>query len=177
MKPMFCGGLKIDDTLELVDGIITVAGETPDRTHAISPCGQLFDGEEFEVVKHKGANILTSIGVDEEMDMPAPIKTNCSFAFDPRYFSLGAGKKLGFDDSGVIEVVVSPADATIAVTYGDADTPVEPLAGTTNIFKLTELEQTYTVTVSKEGYTTQQQDIDDNTVSQIVEITLQAAQG
>ena len=169
----FCGGLKFDSTLEVVDGIITVAGETPNPEHAISPCGMLFDGEEFEVVKHSGANILTSIGVDEEMEMPRPLKTNCSFKFDPRYFSLNEKRQLGFDDSAVIEVLVHPVEAAISVTYGDSATPVEPLNGTTNMFKLTEIEQTYTVTATLDGYTTQEQDIEDNTLSQIIEITLQ----
>ena len=169
----FCGGLKFDSTLEVVDGIITVAGETPELEHAVTPCSMLFDGEEFEVVKHSGVNVLTSIGVDEEMEMPRPLKTNCGFYVDPRYFVVEDDGKLGFDDSAVIEVLVQPSDATVSVTYGDSATPVEPLNGTTNMFKLTEIEQTYTVTATLEGYTTQEQDVDDNTLSQIIEITLQ----
>ena len=169
----FCGGLKIDDTLEIVNGVLTVAGETPDPEHIISPCGLAMDGEEFEVVKYNGVNVLTSIGVEEEMEMPTPTKTNCGFAIDNRFFVVGEDGKLGFDPSVVIEVLVHPIEATVTVTYGESNTPIEPIAGTTNQYKLTELEQTYTVTATLEGYTTQEQDIEDNTLSQIVEITLQ----
>lgn len=43
------------------------------------------------------------------------------------------------------------------------------------MYKLREIEQTYTVTASKEGYTTASQDID-AAENHIVEISLQVAQ-
>ena len=171
----FCGGLKLGNTLEIVNGIITVSGEMPDITHTISPCGMLFDGEEFEVMDYQGAHMLTSIGRDEEMEAVHPIKTNCGFYVDPLYFTFDDNGALEFDDAHIAEVLVEPIDATVVVTYGDADTPVEPIPGTTNMYKLMEIEQTYTVAASKEGYTTASQDID-ATENHIVEISLQVAQ-
>lgn len=169
----FCGGIKLGETLEIVDGIVTLVGETPEEDVVVTPCGQLFNGNDFEVAKHNGKYILTSVGMDEDMDMPQPSKTNCGLYIDNRFWTLNEDGSVDFDPSAIIEVLVHPIEATVTVTYGDSNTPVEPIAGTTNQYKLTELEQTYTVTATLDGYTTQEQDIEDNTLSQIVEITLQ----
>lgn len=173
----FCGGIKIGETLKVDDGIITLSDHTADPDEVVTPCGMLWDGTVFEVAKHDGAYLLTSVGVDEEMDMVLPpIKTNCGLNADPRYFTLNEDGSIDFAEHYLMEVVVSPSDAEISVTYGDAATPVEPIEGTTNLFTLTETDETYSVTVSKEGYTEQTQEItaDQN---HIVEITLEVARG
>lgn len=173
----FCGGIKLNqETFKIDKGIITMSDHTSDVANVVTPCGMLFDGAVFEVGLHDGKKILTSIGVDEEMDMPAPIKTNCGLLIDPRYFSVDEDGILNFSEHYILEVIVSPNNATIAVTYGAEATPVEPITGTTNLFALTETDEDYTVTVSAEGYTTQEQDVtaDQN---HIVEITLVATGG
>ena len=169
--PNYCGGIKLGDTLKVDKGIITLADHTSVSGETITPCGMLWDSNIFEVGKHNGAYILTSVGVDEDMDMPMYIKSNCGLNLDSRYFTLNEDRSIDFDESYVLEVLVEPHDATITVTYGDADTPVEPIQGTTNMFKLTEIDETYTITASKEGYTSQEQQItaDQN---HIVEFTL-----
>ena len=157
--PNYCGGIKLGDSLAVKNGIICIASEDPDFNNIVTPCGQSFDGVEMEVVKHGGIYVLTSVSVDENMEMPEPLRTNCGFKVDPRYFSINENGSLEFDPSYVAEIIVDPHDATITVTYGDADTPVEPIQGTTNMFKLTEVDETYTITASKEGYTSQEQQI------------------
>lgn len=168
--PNYCGGIKLGDTLKVDKGIITLADHTSDVNNVVTPCGQKFDGTVFEVVKHGGINVLSSIGIDEDMELYPILKTNCGFAIDGRYATITSGV-LDWDESYIAEVLVLPVDVTITVTYGDADTPVEPIQGTTNMFKLTEIDETYTITASKEGYTSQEQQItaDQN---HIVEFTL-----
>lgn len=168
--PNFCGGLKFGSTLKIDKGIITLADHTSDVNNVVTPCGQKFDGTIFEVVQHGGINVLSSIGIDEDMELYPVLKTNCGFAIDGRYATITNGV-LDWDESYIVEVLVDPHDATITVTYGDADTPVEPIQGTINMFKLTEVDETYTITASKEGYTSQEQQItaDQN---HIVEFTL-----
>ena len=67
----------------------------------------------------------------------------------------------------------SPTDATIKVT--DAGSIViAPITDTTNTFLLSGLGDTYTVEVSKTGYTTKTQTITNNG-DQTITITLEAA--
>ena len=171
--PRYCGGVRLGDTLTLSNGIITMAGETAVVDEIVSPCGAAFDANVFEVVRVGGVPVLTSVGVDEDMDMQIILKTNCGFAVDGNYFTVSEDGELDFDESHVLEVLVDPHDATITVTYGADATPVDPIPGTTNMFKLTETGEEYTVTVSKDGYASQEQDVtaDQN---HIVEFTLVA---
>lgn len=172
----YCGGIKLGTTLKVDKGIITLSNHTSVVGEAITPCGMLWDSNIFEVGRHNGAYILTSVGVDEDMDMSAPLKSNCGLALDPRFFTINTDHSVDFDESYVLEVVVDPHDATIAVTYGDANTPVAPISGTTNMFKMTETDEQYTVSVTKDGYTPQEQQVtaDQN---HIVEFTLVVAGG
>lgn len=174
--PNFCGGIKLGDTLKVDNGIITMSDLVADESNVVTPCGMLFDGAVFEVVRVDGVPVLTSVGVDENMDIQVLLRSNCGFKMDGNYFTLNADKSVDFDESHVLEVIVEPHDATITVTYGDAATPVDPIAGTTNMFKLAETDETYTITASKEGYTSQEQQItaDQN---HIVEFTLVATGG
>lgn len=167
----FCGGIKLGESLAVKNGIICIASEEPEVDNVVTPCGMLFSGNDFEVLKVDGRYVLSSIHTDEEQDIQVLVKTNCGILANGNYFSLNENGELEYEDAYIAEVLVDPADATITVTYGDADTPVEPIQGTTNMFKLTEVDETYTVTASKEGYTSQEQQItaDQN---HIVEFTL-----
>ena len=174
--PNFCGGIKLGETLKVEDGIITLVTETPNEETVVTPCGMLWDSNVFEVTKVSGRPVLTSVGIEEEMGMPVIVKSNCGLALDGLYFTVNADKSIDFNEAHVLEVLFTPIDATVAVTYGDDSTPVEPIPGTTNMYKLDEIDATYSITVSKEGYTSQTEQVtaDEN---HIVEINLEVAQG
>ena len=172
--PRYCGGVRLGDTLTLSNGIITMASETAVAGEIVSPCGAAFDANVFEVVRVGGVPVLTSVGVDEDMDMQILLKPICGgFYLDGNYFTVDKDRVIDFDESPVLEILVDPHDATITVTYGADATPVDPIPGTTNMFKLSETGEEYTVTASKDGYASQEQDVtaDQN---HIVEFTLVA---
>ena len=75
----------------------------------------------------------------------------------------------------VLTVNATPSDATIAVKNADS-TPVTPITGTTNQFLLSGLGDSYTVTVSKTGYTAQTKTIT-NDKDQTIIVTLVASGG
>ena len=172
----FCGGIKLGESLAVKNGIICIASEEPETDNVVTPCGMLFSGNDFEVLKVDGRYVLSSVHTDEEQDIQVLVRTNCGILANGNYFSINENGALEYEDAYILEVVVEPHDTTITVAYGDAATPVEPIQGTTNMFKLTEVDETYTITASKEGYTSQEQQItaDQN---HIVEFTLVAAGG
>lgn len=167
----FCGGIKLDDfTLKTINGIICdVNATTVDATKAVSTCGQRWDGALF-TVSNKVVTLHNSEG--EEVGTPAPIKGNCGVGLDGRFFKLSKGV-VSLQDGFVLTVNVTPADATIKVTDVDS-AEVAPITGTTNTFLLSGLGDSYTLTVSKTGYTTKTQTITNNG-DQTVEVTLVAA--
>lgn len=168
----FCGGIKLDDTFKIIKGIICVANATTvDATKAVSTCGQRWDGALF-TVNNKVVTLHNSEG--EEVGTPAPIKGNCGVGLDGRFFKLSNGV-VSLQDGFVLTVNATPADATIKVTDVDS-AEVVPITGTTNTFLLSGLGDSYTLTVSKTGYTTKTQTVVNNG-DQTVEITLEAAGG
>ena len=82
---------------------------------------------------------------------------------------------MSLQDGFVLTVNATPADATIKVTDVDS-AEVAPITGTTNTFLLSGLGDSYTLTVSKTGYTTQTKTITNNG-DQTVEVKLVAAGG
>ncbi len=168
----FCGGIKLDDTFKIIKGIICDANATTvDATKAVSTCGQRWDGALF-TVSNKVVTLHNSEG--EEVGTPAPIKGNCGVGLDGRFFKLSKGV-VSLQDGFVLTVNATPADATIKVTDVDS-AEVAPITGTTNTFLLSGLGDSYTLTVSKTGYTTKTQTVVNNG-DQTVEITLDAAAG
>lgn len=166
----FCGGIKLDDTFKIIKGIICDANATTvDATKAVSTCGQRWDGALF-TVSNKVVTLHNSEG--EEVGTPAPIKGNCGVGLDGRFFKLSKGV-VSLQDGFVLTVNVTPADATIKVTDVDS-AEVAPITGTTNTFLLSGLGDSYTLTVSKTGYTTKTQTITNNG-DQTVEVALVAA--
>ena len=166
----FCGGIKLDNTFKVIKGIICDANATTvDATKAVSTCGQRWDGALF-TVSDKVITLHNSEG--EEVGTPAPIKGNCGVGLDGRFFKLSKGV-VSLQDGFVLTVNVTPTDATIKVTDADS-TEVAPITGTTNTFLLSGLGDSYTVEVSKTGFTTKTQTIVNNG-DQTVEITLEAA--
>lgn len=168
----FCGGIKLDKTFKVIKGIICDANATTvDATKAVSTCGQRWDGALF-TVSNKVITLHNSEG--EEVGTPVPTKGNCGVGLDGRFFKLNKGV-VSLQDGFVLTVNVTPADATIKVTDVDS-AEVTPITGTTNTFLLSGLGDSYTLTVSKTGFTTKTQAIVNNG-DQTVEVTLEAAGG
>lgn len=157
-KARYCGGIKIDDSLKIIDGIICDADATTvDADKAVSVCGQLWDGALF-AVSDKVITLHNSEG--DEVGTPVKIKGNCGIGLDGRFFKLAKGI-VSLQDGFVLTVNVAPADAAIKVTDVDS-TEIAPIAGATNTFLLSGLGDTYTVEVSKTGYTTKTQTVTNN---------------
>lgn len=167
-----CGGIKLDKTFKVIKGIICDANATTvDATKAVSTCGQRWDGALF-TVSNKVITLHNSEG--EEVGTPVPIKGNCGVGLDGRFFKVSKGV-VSLQDGFVLTVNATPSDATIKVT-GVNSAKVAPITGTTNTFLLSGLGDSYTLTVSKTGFTTKTQAVVNNG-DQTVEITLEAAGG
>ena len=166
----FCGGIKLDKTFKVIKGIICDANATSvDATKAVSTCGQRWDGALF-TVSDKVITLHNSEG--DAVGTPVPIKGNCGVGLDGRFFKLSKGV-VSLQDGFVLTVKATPADATIKVTDVDS-AEVAPITGTTNTFLLSGLGDSYTVEVSKTGYTTQTKTIANNG-DQTVDVALVAA--
>lgn len=166
----YCGGIKIDETMKIINGVICDANANAvDVSKAVSVCGQLWDGNLFTVAD-KVITLHSSEG--EDIGTPTKIKGNCGIGLDGRFFKLSKGVA-SLQNGFVLTVNVTPTDATIKVT--DAGSIViAPITGTTNTFLLSGLGDTYTVEVSKTGYTTKTQTVTNN-ADQKIAITLEAA--
>ena len=166
----YCGGIKIDETMKIINGVICDANASAvDVSKAVSVCGQLWDGNLFAV----SDKVITLHGSEgEDIGTPTKIKGNCGIGLDGRFFKLDKGV-VSLQDGFVLTVDVTPTDATIKVT--DAGSIViAPITDTTNTFLLSGLGDTYTVEVSKTGYTTKTQTVTNN-ADQTITITLEAA--
>lgn len=165
----YCGGIAIDKTMKIIDGVICDAGATTvDVSKAVSVCGQLWDGDLF-AVSDKIITLHNSEG--EEVGTPVKIKGNCGIGLDGRFFKLDKGV-VSLQDGFVLTVNVTPTDAAIKVTDADSE-EISPITGTTNTFLLSGIGDTYTIEVSKTGYTTKTQTVTNNG-DQIVAIALEA---
>ena len=173
----FCGGIKLNpDTFEIRNGVITLVEAHSDDplTETTTPCGQLWDAILFETVKLDGKhNILTTAGVDTEIPITTPIKSNCGIYLDSRFFTKDDNGVLDFSDRHLLEVLVSPVDAEYTITVGltSGGEPVEPFAGLTNVYPLDSIDEEYTVTVTAEGYEEFTQNVTADS-DQIVQATL-----
>lgn len=171
----FCGGIKLDNTtLKLINGVICDANATTvDRSKAVSTCGQLWDGALFTVAKVGGAGYITLHNSEgEEVGTPVTGRGNCGVGLDGRFFKIVKGA-VTLQDGFVLTVKATPADATIAVKDVDS-AAVTPITGTANQFLLSGLGDSYTVTVSKTGYTAQTKTITNNK-DQTITVTLVAS--
>ena len=173
----FCGGIKLNpDTFEIRNGVITLVEAHSDDplTETTTPCGQLWDAILCETVRLDGKhNILTTAGVDTEIPITTPIKSNCGIYLDSRFFTKDDNGVLDFTDRHLLEVLVSPVDAEYTITVGltSGGEPVEPFAGLTNVYPLDSIDEEYTVTVTAEGYEEFTQNVTADS-DQIVQATL-----
>lgn len=177
-----CGGIKLNpDTFEIKNGVIGLVDthEGDPLEYTTTPCGQLWSSILFETVKFDGKhNILTAAGVDTDIPITPPIKSNCGIYLDSRFFTKDDKGVLDFIDRHLLEVLVNPPEAeyTITVELASGGEPVEPFAGLTNVYPLDGIDKEYTVTVTAAGYEefTQQVTADSD---QIVQATLTSAGG
>lgn len=173
----FCGGFIPDNkTLKMIKGIICDANaSTADKSKAVTTCGQLWDSSLFVVTTVNGRKVVTLHSTEgEDIGKPIFASASCCVGVDSRFFKI-TGRILSLQDGFVLTVNVTPADATIKVTDADS-TEVSPISGTTNTFLLSGLGDSYTVTVSKTGYTTQTKTVK-NTGDQTIAVTLVEAAG
>lgn len=170
----FCGGIRLDSTtLKIINGVICDANATTvDRSKAVSTCCQLWDGALFIVAKIGGAGYITLRGSEGE-GIGAPImgRGNCGVGLDGRFFKIVKGA-VTLQEGFLLTVDVTPKDALITVTDVDGDV-VDPVSGNAKQFLLSGIGDTYTVTATKTGYTTEAKQIK-NTGDQTFKIVMKA---
>ena len=173
----FCGGIKLNpDVFEIRKGIITLVDAHSDDplTETTTPCGQLWDAIFFETAKLDGKHhILTSAGVDTDIPITPPIKSNCGIYLDSRFFTKDNTGVLDFTDRHLLEVLVNPPEAeyTITVELASGGEPVEPFTGLDNVYPMDSIDEQYTITVTAEGYDEFTTDVTADS-DQIVQATL-----
>lgn len=167
----YCGGINLGKGLKLIDGVITDSENTAEVfRNPVSTCGQLWDSSLFVATMVDGHKIITLHNSEgEDIGKPVFTKGNCGVGLDGRFFTVEQGK-VNFQDGFVLTVNVTPADAKIKVVDVDK-VEVAPIAGTTNTFLLSGLGDSYTLIVSKTGYTTKTQTVVNNG-DQTIEIEL-----
>ena len=169
----FCGGIRLDGvTLKVINGVI--CGATADSVNiedAVTTCGQLWDGASFKVERVDGCSVITLLSASSAVEKTLG---NCGVGLDGRFFKVSEGV-VNLQDGFVLTVNATPSNSTIKVTDVDS-VEVAPITGTTNTFLLSGLDDSYTLTVSKTGFTTKTQTVVNNG-DQTVEITLEAAGG
>ena len=166
----FCGGIRLGKTLKVIKGIITEQGaSTTNKDSAISTCGQLWDGGAFCVKSVNGAKYITLLEADENV---VPSHGNCGIGLDGRFFKIVNGA-VTLQKGFLLTVDVTPNDAIITVTDTDGKT-VDPVSGNTKQFLLKGIGNTYTVTATKTGYTTEAKQVK-NTGDQTFTIVMKAS--
>ena len=171
----FCGGIRLDSTtLKIIDGVICDANAASvDKSKAVSTCGQLWDGALFTVVKIGGANYITLHGSEgEEIGAPIMGRGNCGVGLDGRFFKIVNGA-VTLQEGFLLTVDVTPNDAIITVTDTAGET-VDPVSGNAKQFLLKGIGDTYTVTATKTGYTTEAKQVK-NTGDQTFTIVMKAS--
>ena len=148
----WCGGIRLDSTtLKIIDGVICDANAaTVDRSKAVSTCGQLWDGASFKVERVNGCPVITLLSASGAVEKTLG---NCGVGLDGRFFSIDKGV-VSFQDGFVLTVNVTPLDAIITVTDAEGAV-IDPISGKPKQFLLKGIGDTYTVTLTKTGYTTQ----------------------
>lgn len=173
----WCGGIRLDkNTLKIINGVICDANATTvDRSKAVSTCGQLWDGALFTVAKIGGAGYITLHGSEGEgIGVPIMGRGNCGVGLDGRFFKIVKGA-VTLQEGFLLTVDVTPKDALITVTDVDG-VEVDPVSGNAKQFLLSGIGDTYTVTATKAGYTTEAKQVK-NTGDQTFKIVMQEAVG
>lgn len=158
----FCGGIKIDDSLKIINGVICDKdASTVDVSAAVSTCGQLWDGALFTKLDVDGAPIISLHNSEgEDPGTPVKVRGNCGVGLDERHFKVIDGV-VSLQDGFLLTVIVELATATITVMDADSKA-IDPIKGHSNIFLLPDIGDKYSVTVQKDGYTGKSQTVTNN---------------
>lgn len=158
----FCGGIKLDNTLKVINGIICdAAANGVDTTKTVTGCGQLWDGALFAKAFVNGTPVITLHNSEgEEVGEPVKVRGNCGVGLDGRFFKIVNGV-VSLQDGFLLTVIVAPETATITVMDADS-TGIDPIKGHNNIFLLPDIGDKYSVTVQKDGYTGKSQTVTNN---------------
>ena len=169
--PNSCGGIRLDGvTLKVINGVICNAtADSVNIDDAVSTCGQLWDGASFKVERVNGCPVITLLNASGIVEKTLG---NCGVGLDGRFFKVSKGV-VNLQNGFVLTVNATPSDSIIKVIDVDS-VEVAPITGTTNTFLLSDLGDSYTLTVSKTGFTTKTQAIVNNG-DQTIEVTLEAA--
>lgn len=167
----FCGGIRIDkNTLKIIDGVICDANAASvDKSKAVSTCGQLWDSASFKVERVNGCQVITVLSASSAVEKTLG---NCGVGLDGRFFKVVNGA-VTLQDGFMLTVDVTPNDAIITVTDTDGGT-VDPVSGNAKQFLLNGIGDTYTVTATKTGYTTEAKQVK-NTGDQTFTIVMKAS--
>ena len=87
----FCGGIKLDSTLKVINGVICdAAATTVDVTKAVTGCGQLWDGALFTKAFVNNAPVITLHNSEgEEVGTPVKVRRRSGWSV------LQAGQRRG----------------------------------------------------------------------------------
>ena len=166
----WCGGIRLDsNTLKIINGVICdVNASSVDRSKAVSTCGQLWDGASFKVKRVDGCPVITLLSASGVVEKTLG---NCGVGLDGRFFKIVNGA-VTLQDGFLLTVDVTPNDAIITVTDSDGET-VDPVSGNAKQFLLKGIGDTYTVTATKTGYTTEAKQVK-NTGDQTFTVVMKA---
>ena len=88
--PNFCGGIRLGDSLKVINGVICVAtADSVNVDDAVSTCGQLWDGASFKVERVNGCSVITLLIATGTVQK---ILGNCGVGLDGRFFHVEDGK-------------------------------------------------------------------------------------
>lgn len=149
----FCGGIQLDDSFKIINGVICDAGATSvDVANAVSTCGQLWDGALFTKAKVGSSPVITLHNSEgEEVGTPVLVKGNCGVGLDGRFFKIIDGV-VSLQDGFVLTVITDPEAASVKVVDADSE-EVEPIEEGGKSFLLSGIGDQYGVNVEYDGYT------------------------
>ena len=88
--PNFCGGIRLGDSLKVINGVICVAtADSVNVEDAVSACGQLWDGALFKVERVNGCPVITLLSASGDVEK---ILGNCGVGLDGHFFYIVDGK-------------------------------------------------------------------------------------
>lgn len=167
----FCGGFKFDSSLKLIDGILCLSEAVAvDKSKAVTGCGQMWDGDEFKIVKVDGYRPCVTLkrnGNDVKF-----MAGNCGVGLDSTFFNK-VGNVVSVADGYTLRVEYTPVEAAVTVLdeKSNAIDPRETGEGY-NVYTLKNLDGKYSVTVEEDGYTGKSQTID-NDRNQVIKVDLE----
>lgn len=88
--PNFCGGIRLGDSLKVINGVICEAtADSVNVEDAVSTCGQLWDGASFKVERVNECPVITLVSA---LGTVKKILGNCGVGLDGRFFHIEDGK-------------------------------------------------------------------------------------